>query len=65
MVNQNVFGGTSLSTTYRFDPSADEHEWEEVAPINQARYNAFGAAMNGKVYIAGGSQGQAVALNTM
>ena len=50
--------GTALSTTYRFDPSADDHEWEEVAPINQARYNAFGAAMNGKVYIAGGCQGQ-------
>ena len=60
------FGGTSLSTTYRFDPSADDHEWEEVAPINQARYNAFGAAMNGKVYIAGGrvSQRRAVALDT-
>ena len=57
------FGGTSLSTTYRFDPSADDHEWEEVAPINQARYYAFGAAMNGKVYIAGGRQRQAVALS--
>ena len=57
-------GGTPLSTTYRFDPSADDYEWEEVAPINQARYNAFGAAMNGKVYIAGGRQGQAVALGT-
>ena len=56
--------GTSLSTTYRCDPSADDHEWEEVAPINQARYNAFGAAMNGKVYIAGGRHSQAAALNT-
>jgi len=55
--------GTPLSTTYRCDPSADDHEWEEVAPINQARYNAFGAAMNGKVYIAGGCQGRE-ALNT-
>ena len=50
--------GTALSTTYRCDPSADNNEWEEVAPINQARYNAFGAAMNDKVYIAGGCQGQ-------
>ena len=50
--------GTALSTTYRCDPSADDHGWEEVAPINQARYNAFGAAMNDKVYIAGGCQGQ-------
>ena len=45
---------SSLSTSYRFDPSVDDHECEEVAPINQARSNAFGAAMNGKVYIAGG-----------
>ena len=51
-----IIGGRSypnyLSTTERFDPSADE--WEEVAPINQARSDAFGASMNGKVYIAGG-----------
>jgi len=52
-----------VSTTYRLDPSADDHEWEEVAPINQARCDAFGAAMNGKVYIAGGRQDQE-ALNT-
>ena len=58
------FGGTSLSATYRFDPSADDHEWEAVAPINQARYNAFGAAMNGKVYIAGGRDDENEALNT-
>ncbi|XP_020603594.1 influenza virus NS1A-binding protein-like isoform X2 [Orbicella faveolata] len=44
--------GQYLSTTERFDPSANE--WEEVAPINQARSGAFGASMNGKVYIAGG-----------
>ena len=53
-----------LSTTCRFDPSAGDHEWEEVAPINQARFNAFGAAMNGKVYIAGGCQSPAAALST-
>jgi len=46
--------GSYLSTTERFDPSANE--WEEVAPINQARAFAFGASMNGKVYIAGGQQ---------
>ena len=55
---------TLLSTTYRCDPSADGHEWEEVASINQARCDAFGAAMNGKVYIAGGCQGQGLALGT-
>ena len=54
---------TPVSTTYRCDPSADDHEWEEVAPINQARRNACGAAMNGKVYIAGGHQGH-LTLNT-
>ena len=58
-----LFTTVALSTTCRFDPSADDHEWEEIAPINQARYNAFGAAMNGKVYIAGGCQGQET-LNT-
>ena len=56
--------GTSLSTTYRCDPSADDHEWEEIAPVNQARYHAFGAAMNGKVYIAGGCQVEYKALST-
>ena len=50
--------GAALSTTYRCDPTVDDHEWEEVAPMNQARCDAFGAAMNGKVYIAGGCQGQ-------
>ena len=45
-------GGQCLSTTERFDPSANK--WEEVAPINQARSSAFGASMNGKVYVAGG-----------
>ena len=57
------FSKTPVSTTYRCDPSADDHGWEEVAPINQARCNAWGAAMNGKVYIAGGHQ-RKVTLNT-
>ena len=51
-----TIGGSSdggcLSSTERFDPSANK--WEEVAPINLARCSAFGAFMNGKVYIAGG-----------
>ena len=38
-----IIGGSPFSTTYRLDPSADDHEWEEVAPMNQARCNAFGA----------------------
>ena len=36
----------------RFDPILAT--WEEVAAMNEARWNAFGAAMNGKIYIAGG-----------
>ena len=60
----NCIGCAPVSTTYRFDPSADDHEWEELAPLNQARYDAFGAAMNGKVYIAGGCQSQGQVLNT-
>ena len=36
----------------RFDPILAT--WEEVATMNEARYNAFGAATNGKIYIAGG-----------
>ena len=31
--------------------------FEELAPLNEARYDAFGAAMNGKIYVAGGQQG--------
>jgi len=38
----------------RFDPSTNS--WEEVAAMNEPRHDAFGAAMNGKIYIAGGFQ---------
>ncbi|XP_068692837.1 kelch-like protein 17 [Montipora foliosa] len=30
--------------------------WEELAPMIKARHNAIGAAMNGKIYVAGGMQ---------
>ena len=33
-----------------------ENVCEELAPMIEARHNAFGAAMNGKIYIAGGMQ---------
>ncbi|XP_068684089.1 kelch-like protein 18 [Montipora foliosa] len=39
-------------TVERFDPILAT--WEEVAAMNEARYKAFGAAMNGKIYVAGG-----------
>ena len=59
---KSFFGGEPLSTTVRLDPSANE--WEEVASINEARYSAFGAAMNGKVYIAGGRTNQITIIGT-
>ena len=37
---------------------------EEVAPMNMGRYDAFGTAMNGKIYVAGGKQNSSVLLNT-
>ena len=44
-------------TVERFDPILAT--WEEVAAMNEARWNAFGAAMNDKIYIAGGLNGNA------
>ena len=46
------WGASAVCTTNRFDPI--NNELEELADINWARYNASGAAMNGKVFIAGG-----------
>ena len=45
----------AIATTARFD--FNYNKWEEVANINYSRHRAFGATMNGKVYIAGGKQG--------
>ena len=33
-----------------------KNSWKEVAPMNEARHDAFGAALNGKIYVAGGLQ---------
>ena len=38
----------------RFNPSNESVE--EVAPLNEARHDAFGAVMNDKIYVAGGMQ---------
>ena len=46
------WGASAVCTTNRFDPI--NNKLEELADINWARYNASGAAMNGKVFIAGG-----------
>ena len=68
-----IMGGTEkeneaingITKVEKLDPS--EGSWEEVAAMNEARHDAFGAAMNGKIYVAGGLQkndGNLRALNT-
>ena len=47
-----LFSYQSSKTVERFDPILAT--WEEVAAMNEARFDAFGAAMNDKIYIAGG-----------
>ncbi|XP_068751660.1 kelch-like protein 3 [Montipora capricornis] len=44
--------GGVLSTASRFDPHSNK--WEVVASLNEGRCRAFGAAMGGKIYVAGG-----------
>ena len=41
-----------LSTASRFSPH--NNKWEDVASLNEGRCGAFGAAMEGKIYVAGG-----------
>lgn len=48
----DVINGTTI--VEKFSPSG--MIWEEVAAMKEARHAAFGAAMNGKIYIAGGLQ---------
>ena len=45
-------GENAVCATNRFDPI--NNKLEEVAGLNMGRYNACGAAMNSKVFIAGG-----------
>ena len=55
-----MIGGTKSNTyqvvgstnVLRIDP--EDGNCEEVASMNEARHDAFGTAMNGKIYIAGG-----------
>lgn len=47
-----IIGGGNTKRTSRYD--SRYNKWEELAYYNEGRYNAFGAAMNGKIYIAGG-----------
>ena len=47
-----IIGGRDHCRTSRYD--SQDKKWEELACISEGRYYAFGAAMNGKIYIAGG-----------
>jgi peroxiredoxin/N-acetylneuraminic acid mutarotase len=46
-----------LSTNYVYDPAADK--WESRKPMAVPRNHAFGAAVNGKIYVIGGRTGHA------
>ena len=48
-----TIGGWNSCRTSRYDSS--DKKWEELACINKERMSAFGAAMNGKIYIGGGT----------
>ena len=56
----NLFRGYSGATTVLRIDIHVEGNCEEVAPMNEARYDAFGTAMNGKIYVAGGKQNSSV-----
>ena len=47
-----VISGRESNITVRFD--SGQNNWKKLAAVNEERYNAFGAAMNDKIYIAGG-----------
>ena len=50
-------GTTEVKKIIPADETEDsEVEFKAVAPMNEARHDAFGAAMNGKIYVAGGKQ---------
>ncbi|XP_068684090.1 kelch-like protein 3 [Montipora foliosa] len=57
-----IIGGThndtkNITATTKVEKiKPGENVWEELAPMIKARHNAFGAAMNGKIYVAGGMQ---------
>ena len=49
---QGIAEVTGTSKVVRFEGD----NWQEVASLNEARHNAFGAALNDKIYVAGGIQ---------
>ena len=47
------FGGAPTASAARFD--TEENKWQEIAPLNEARWGAFGVSKNEeKIFIAGG-----------
>ena len=55
--NEKITATTKVQKIIPCDGTEDgEVEFKEVAPMNEARHDAFGAAMNDKVYVAGGKQ---------
>ena len=47
-----VISGRESNITVRFD--SGQNNWKKLAALTEERFKAFGAAMNGKIYIAGG-----------
>ena len=55
--NRKITATTDVQKVIPSDETEDgQVEFKEVAPMNEARHDAFGAAMNGKIYVAGGTQ---------
>ena len=55
VIGGKIFRGgeiIALSTASRFSPQ--NNKWEDVASLSEGRYGAFGSAMDGKIYVAGG-----------
>ena len=52
-----VISGRRSNITVRFD--SGQKKWKKLAAVNEERFNAFGAAMNDKIYIAGGQSSSA------
>ena len=50
----NIHKVVGSAKVLKIDP--EDNECKEVASMNEARHDAFGTAMNGKIYIAGGMQ---------
>jgi len=47
-------GRETFSKAERFDTV--ENKWEEIASMQQERWNAFGVATEGKIFVAGGGE---------